>query len=97
MFLMEDKELENWKKVRAKGARSYIIKTSVLAYAIVFFIHVVVNGFLNIDEIDKYISYNMARLDKLAIISGISIVILIIFTSLFWRFNERRYKATIEK
>ncbi len=93
---MEGKELQNWEKTRKQGGKKYIIKTSLIAYAIVFFIHVIVNGFLHLDKIDRYIRYNIGIWPKLLVITILSLSALLVLTTFFWKFNERRYKATLE-
>ncbi len=97
MLLMEEKELQNWEKTRKQGGIPYIIKTSLLSYLIAFSIYVITNGFLNLENIDKYISYNLAIWQQLVAVSIITLTALFLFAALFWKFNEKRYKATLEK
>lgn len=96
MLLMEEKELQNWEKTRKNGGISYIVKTSLISYFLVFAIYVISNGIKNIENIDKYINYNLSIWPVIVASSIISLAALSAFSALFWKFNEKRYKATLE-
>ena len=95
-MLMEEKEFKNWEEVRKKGAKNYIIKTTLAAFFACFFIYIFGNGYTNRNELDKYIEYNLANLDYILLTSVISIVVMFIATYFVWRMSEKRYQNTLE-
>lgn len=97
LMLMEKKELENWEKTRKQGAKKYVLKTTLTAYFVCFFVFIIANGYVNRDELDKYIEHNIANIDYVLLTSAISIVFMAIATYIVWLMSEKRYQNTLKQ
>lgn len=96
-MLMEKRELENWQETRKQGAKKYVLKTTLTAYFVCFFIFIIGNGYVNRNELDKYIEHNLANIDYVLLTSAISIVFMSIATYIVWLMSEKRYKNTLNE
>jgi hypothetical protein len=94
MLPMHKKEFEKWTEVRMLGGKKYAIKTSFTATILVFLLYFVTNGFLNLDNIDKYIAYNISDADSIFIGLAFTFLILLAASRILFSVNEKRYINT---
>jgi hypothetical protein len=97
MLPMHRKEFEKWTEVRKDGSNKYSFKTSLTATILVFLLYFVVNGYLNLSTIDKYIAYNINNADAIFITLFITFVVLFFASKILFLVNEKRYSATQNK
>jgi len=94
MLPMNKKEYAKWTEVRNSGSTRYAFKTSFSATILIFLLYFVVNGYINLANIDKYIAYNISEADVIFITLFITIVILFIASKILFAVNEKRYAST---
>jgi uncharacterized membrane protein len=97
MLPMNKKEFEKWTEVRKAGSNKYSVKTSVGATLLVFVMYVLTNAYIHLDEIDKYIAYNLANALQLFVGLIITVIGLFVVSKVLFKINEKRYSATEEK
>ena len=94
MLPMNKKEFEKWTEVRKDGSTKYSFKTSFSATILVFLLYFVVNGYINLSSIDKYIASNIADADAIFLTLLITFVVLFIASKILFKINEKRYSST---
>ncbi len=97
MLPMNQKEFENWTKIRAQGAKKYSLKTSGFATIFVFLLTFFTNGYVHRENLNKYLGYNVNHWEKTAITLLITFVTLVVCAKILFYLNEKRYKATQDK
>ena len=92
---MHKKEFEKWSEVRKDGATKYAVKTSATATILVFLLYFVTNGFLNLENIDKYIAYNISDSSTIVVSLILTFIFLFIASRILFTVNEKRYNNTL--
>lgn len=91
---MNKKEHENWTETRKQGSTKYAAKTAFFATIATFLIYLITNGFINLADIDKYIAYNIAQAELLAVTLLITFAFLFVAAKILFGVNEKRYSST---
>lgn len=94
MLPMNPKEFEKWTEVRKQGSNKYSLITAFIATNAIFLLHFIVNAYLNMAEIDKFIAYNANQLDTILIALAITFVVLFFASKILFAVNEKRYNSS---
>jgi di/tricarboxylate transporter len=94
MFPMNQKEHSKWSEVRKGGSNKYSFKTALSSTIIVFLMYFLTNAYVHINEIDKYIAYNIADMGSIFVTLLITFVALFFISKIFFVVNEKRFKSS---
>ncbi len=96
-FPMNPKEFEKWTETRKQGSTKYSVKTSLFTTIVVFFLFFLTNAYIHLDNIDKYIAYNLGDAPRLGVTLLVMFIALFVCSKMLFNITEKRYQETLKK